>query len=563
MRRVSSQRVSSRQRLPVRRLLDRHARAERRGRELLQVDRPVPVDVALGDPLRLGRLDVQAAQLLDLGVVVPLVDDLHRRLESRAPGSAVVSVKSLIGRLLSSARLRAASSRSTRTSPSMRDRAAGGASTRVGGAARGRAPRGTCRSSATKRAGIAAQALARGAQRLGAGARAAGGASICQTRLRVMSASSDQDVVRCAAKRSSRVARFVGDAIAQLRGSRRDRSARARSIASRPISRRSGGMTSAISATSAEVDPAAVEDHRAEHVERRVDQRPHRRAVALAHDDQAEAFEHLDGLADRGAVDAELLGQLALGRQLRRRRRSGRRGSRRAAARRRPRGGAGARAARKGTTAMAIGVIQWSNQLSTGLAVFRQAGGLYPRQIELPLDKRPPAARGARNRQVDQAAAQGAGIVIRKARVADCVALTRIAHAAKRHWGYPTALMRLWKADLTVTPSTLSGQEVYCAIRGATRVGFYALSGVGRTRELEHMWVRPTYMGSGVGRTLFAHLLRHARATGATRLVIAADPNAEGFYRRMGAKPAGRVPSRPAGRSLPRLILRLARVRTR
>jgi len=195
--------------------------------------------------------------------------------------------------------------------------------------------------------------------------------------------------------------------------------------------------------------------------------------------------------------------------------------------------------------------------------IFRRTGGLYPRPIELPLDKRHPAVRAARNRQVDEAAAPGAAIVIRRARVADCVALTRIAHAAKRHWGYPTALMRLWKADLTVTPATLSGQEVYCAVRGPTRVGFYALSGVGRTRELEHMWVRPTYMGSGVGRALFAHLLRHARATGATRLVIVADPNAQGFYCRMGAQPAGRVSSRPAGRSLPRLILRLARVRTR
>ena len=70
------------QRPPVRGLLDRHAGAERRRRELDEVDRAAPVEVALGDPLRLGRLHVEPAQLVDLGIVVPLVDDLHRAREA-------------------------------------------------------------------------------------------------------------------------------------------------------------------------------------------------------------------------------------------------------------------------------------------------------------------------------------------------------------------------------------------------------------------------------------------------------------------------------------------------
>ena len=146
---------------------------------------------------------------------------------------------------------------------------------------------------------------------------------------------------------------------------------------------------------------------------------------------------------------------------------------------------------------------------------------------------------------------------IRKARLKDCGELTRIAHASKRHWGYPASLMRLWRSDLTVTPETISSQGVYCAVRGSTVVGFYSLSGTRKTRELEHMWVRPGQIRSGVGRSLFTHLLKHLEANGVTRLFIASDPNAEGFYRRMGARPAGKVPSKPAGRFLPRLVLRL------
>lgn len=42
--------------------------------------------------------------------------------------------------------------------------------------------------------------------------------------------------------------------------------------------------------------------------------------------------------------------------------------------------------------------------------------------------------------------------VIRRARPADARALTRAAHAAKRHWKYPEDWSRLWRDGLTVTP---------------------------------------------------------------------------------------------------------------
>jgi ribosomal protein S18 acetylase RimI-like enzyme len=146
---------------------------------------------------------------------------------------------------------------------------------------------------------------------------------------------------------------------------------------------------------------------------------------------------------------------------------------------------------------------------------------------------------------------------IRRARPADAAALTKIARAAKRHWGYPEKLIRLWRADLSVSPEMIAGDPVYCATRNGDIAGFYALSGEGTTREIEHMWVDPRYIGSGIGRKLFAHLRRRLRAMQVTRLEIASDPNAEGFYRRMGARRISRIASTPRGRYLPLLVLRL------
>jgi GNAT superfamily N-acetyltransferase len=142
---------------------------------------------------------------------------------------------------------------------------------------------------------------------------------------------------------------------------------------------------------------------------------------------------------------------------------------------------------------------------------------------------------------------------IRRARRADADELSRIARAAKRHWGYPASLLRLWQRDLTVTPGFIDRHPVYYAAHRGKVVGFYAISGTGRIRELEHMWVHPRRIGAGVGRALFAHLVRRLQTMRVTRLDVASDPHAEGFYRRMGARRFGKVPSRPEGRTLPLL----------
>jgi ribosomal protein S18 acetylase RimI-like enzyme len=95
-------------------------------------------------------------------------------------------------------------------------------------------------------------------------------------------------------------------------------------------------------------------------------------------------------------------------------------------------------------------------------------------------------------------------------------------------------------------------------------VGFYALVGEGREIELEHLWVLPEHMGTGVGRALFDHAVRRAASLGAEVLGIESDPNAEGFYRRMGATRVGEINYRIDGqnRTLPLLLMEVPNYRT-
>jgi hypothetical protein len=70
-----------------------------------------------------------------------------------------------------------------------------------------------------------------------------------------------------------------------------------------------------------------------------------------------------------------------------------------------------------------------------------------------------------------------------------------------------------------------------------------------------------TLMASSVrtvyGRALFDHAIRRAASLGAEVLGIESDPNAEGFYRRMGATRVGEIdyPIDEQRRALPLLVV--------
>lgn len=150
-------------------------------------------------------------------------------------------------------------------------------------------------------------------------------------------------------------------------------------------------------------------------------------------------------------------------------------------------------------------------------------------------------------------------LLIRRALPTEAELLTEIAHAAKRHWGYPEHWIAQWCEALTLTPAMLAEHPVYVAVHGVEIRGFYALEIDGNTCTLEHFWIRPESIGHGVGRALFEHAVRTAAAKGAEMLLIDSDPHAEGFYRCMGAQRVGEVPAdmEETARVLPRMLLQL------
>ena len=148
---------------------------------------------------------------------------------------------------------------------------------------------------------------------------------------------------------------------------------------------------------------------------------------------------------------------------------------------------------------------------------------------------------------------------IRRAQPVDASALSRIARTSKASWGYPEVWLEQWQEQLTIPPEFIAANETFIAVIDRQIVAFHALLQTPTEIRLEHLWVLPEHMGRGIGRKLFAHAVERARALGAISLTIEADPNAEAFYRHLGAIKVGAVETEIEGqrRELPLLSLGL------
>lgn len=125
-------------------------------------------------------------------------------------------------------------------------------------------------------------------------------------------------------------------------------------------------------------------------------------------------------------------------------------------------------------------------------------------------------------------------IEIHRALPEDADALTEIAITAKRHWNYPERWIQIWSPQLTFEPKEIGDANIFAATVNNVIAGFYRLTFHQPRAILEDLWVLPVYIGRGVGRTLFEHALSTCRSANIIALELDADPNAQGFYEKMG-----------------------------
>ena len=116
--------------------------------------------------------------------------------------------------------------------------------------------------------------------------------------------------------------------------------------------------------------------------------------------------------------------------------------------------------------------------------------------------------------------------------------MREITAAAKGVWGYDPERVRAWAAALDLSPERLADAHAFVAEIDGGPVGWAEIlppdAGV---CVLEHLWVVPARMRHGAGSALFRHAAAHAAGLGAIAMEWEAEPNALGFYARVGGRP--------------------------
>lgn len=152
---------------------------------------------------------------------------------------------------------------------------------------------------------------------------------------------------------------------------------------------------------------------------------------------------------------------------------------------------------------------------------------------------------------------------IRPARADEADLLGSISFESKAYWPYPPEAMAGWRDALVVRLEPRDRRPAFVAEADGEIAGFCQLVLEGDEPELEHLWVRPAWIGKGVGRTLLGRAGALLAELGHVRMRIDADPNAEAFYLHCGAMRQGEVAAPIPGdgrRVRPQLLLDVARL---
>jgi len=86
------------------------------------------------------------------------------------------------------------------------------------------------------------------------------------------------------------------------------------------------------------------------------------------------------------------------------------------------------------------------------------------------------------------------------------------------------------------SPTGLGKKDAYVAEVDGRAVGWVAVIPQGDSCWLDDLWVEPEWIGAGIGSSLFRHAAERGRQLGAGRMEWEAEPNALGFYEKMGGR---------------------------
>ena len=160
-------------------------------------------------------------------------------------------------------------------------------------------------------------------------------------------------------------------------------------------------------------------------------------------------------------------------------------------------------------------------------------------------------------------------VMFRTAVPGEAAKITQLTLDSKRYWGYPEEFIISWTEELTILPEYISKNMLVVAEADSQLLGYVSIieKPLGHVLEignykisggffLDNLFVHPSHIRQGIGERLIHVAFDWCREREIKLFHVISDPNAKGFYEKMGAACLEHLPSDIAGRYLPFLIFR-------
>ncbi|PHA02286.1 GNAT family N-acetyltransferase [Bacillus pseudomycoides] len=133
-------------------------------------------------------------------------------------------------------------------------------------------------------------------------------------------------------------------------------------------------------------------------------------------------------------------------------------------------------------------------------------------------------------------------MIVREALLKEANELSNLALSSKATWNYSEEFILACKEDLTITERYIKNNYVYILEEKHEIIGFFSFQRK-EVDSLDFLYLHPSYKGKGYGRILWEGVIQKATELNIKSFTIDSDPNAEGYYIKMGAKLIGETPS--------------------
>jgi len=131
-------------------------------------------------------------------------------------------------------------------------------------------------------------------------------------------------------------------------------------------------------------------------------------------------------------------------------------------------------------------------------------------------------------------------ISIKNAKLDDLEKINEILRSSKSYWGYDTEFIDSFMKKLGVTIFYMQSHTIKLFYVHDDLAGFYSFGMNDENQfELDNFFLHPNYIGQGIGFKLWDACCQTAKEIGQDEFIIWSDPNAEGFYLKMGCEKIG------------------------